>query len=57
MLDGRLVQYFDTSGTKLISTSYDDYCRVWDIDPKKLGKYRAPFHPDIALEVRTALAA
>ncbi|GAA5931603.1 Cmr1p [Sporobolomyces koalae] len=27
--------YFDPSGTRLLSTSYDDCLRVWDIDPFK----------------------
>lgn len=49
--------YFDSSGTKMISTSYDDYCRIWDIDPRKIGRLRPPFHPDVALEVSGTIPA
>ncbi|GAA5871648.1 hypothetical protein JCM8547_007108 [Rhodosporidiobolus lusitaniae] len=31
--------YFDPSGTRLASTSYDDAIRIWDIDPKKTSGY------------------
>ncbi|GAA6001113.1 hypothetical protein JCM10207_007417 [Rhodosporidiobolus poonsookiae] len=31
--------YFDATGTRLLSTSYDDNLRIWDIDPNKLSGY------------------
>ncbi|GAA5970067.1 hypothetical protein JCM11641_000252 [Rhodosporidiobolus odoratus] len=31
--------YFDATGTRLASTSYDDAVRIWDIDPQKLSDY------------------
>ncbi|ORY45028.1 WD40-repeat-containing domain protein [Leucosporidium creatinivorum] len=31
--------YWDRSGTKVLTTSYDDLIRVFDINPRKLGQY------------------
>ncbi|GAA5829602.1 hypothetical protein JCM11251_000216 [Rhodosporidiobolus azoricus] len=31
--------YFDPTGTRLASTSYDDAVRVWDVDPTKVTDY------------------
>ncbi|GAA5908422.1 hypothetical protein JCM6882_007932 [Rhodosporidiobolus microsporus] len=31
--------YFDPTGTRVASTSYDDAIRVWDVDPKKTSDY------------------
>ncbi|GAA5888679.1 hypothetical protein JCM6882_009046 [Rhodosporidiobolus microsporus] len=31
--------YFDPTGTRLAGTGYDDYVRIWDIDPQKLSGY------------------
>lgn len=42
--------YFDPTGTRLASTSYDDSIRVWDLDPSNLAALRktygaTPFKP------------
>lgn len=37
--------YFDPSGTKILSTSYDDYMRIWSVDPSKLGEPIEDFEP------------
>ncbi|KDE06652.1 hypothetical protein MVLG_03003 [Microbotryum lychnidis-dioicae p1A1 Lamole] len=37
--------YFDWTGTKILSTCYDDYLRIWDIDPKKTEPVVKTFEP------------
>jgi WD40 repeat protein len=42
--------YWHPSGTKLLSSAYDDALRIWDVDPFKVGGLAKKFEPSVVIK-------